>query len=279
MKRATIIIAFYRNLQFLRMVLAGFARQSLQDFEIVIADDGSSQAVVEEVHAMMARSPYEMRHVWQEDRGFRKNRILNKAVLAADSEYLIFTDGDCVPHPEFVREHYVNRQAKVCLAGRRVDLSARITGKLSGEKIGEGFFENHLPELLFDSLLLQSRNVEKGIYLKPGFLRTIINKKKRDLLGCNFSLHKDDLLSINGFDERYEAPGIGEDYDIQLRLQQNHIVLKSLSNIAIQYHLFHQKLAIGEGNLKLLEQVRASGVYFSPFGIKQETFTANHRSL
>ena len=268
--RVTVIIAFYRNLKFLRLVLAGFARQSMQDFEIVIADDGSGPAVVAEVHAMMASSPHEIRHVWQEDIGFRKNRILNKAVLAAEAEYLVFIDGDCVPHVEFVREHYENRRTKVCLVGRRVDLSARITAKLSDDKIRQGFFENHMAELLFDSLLLQSRNVEKGIYVKSDFLRRIINKKKRDLLGCNFSLHKQDLLSINGFDERYEEPGIGEDYDIQLRLEKNNIALQSVINVTIQYHLYHQKLAISDSNAKLLEQVRASGVYFTPFGIDRK---------
>jgi len=270
MIRATIIIAFYRNIQFLRLVLAGFARQSMKDFEIVIADDGSPAKEISEVQSVMDCSRHRIRHIWQEDRGFRKNRILNQAILLADAEYLVFIDGDCVPHSEFVREHYENRQPKVCLAGRRVDLSEMITAKLTEENIREGYLEKHLAELLFDSLLLKSRNVEKGIYIKPGFLRRIINKKKRGLVGCNFSLHKNDLLSINGFDERYEEPGIGEDYDIQLRLGKNNIALKSVSNVAIQYHLYHQKLAIGERNIKLLKQVQASGIYFTPFGVQQE---------
>jgi cellulose synthase/poly-beta-1,6-N-acetylglucosamine synthase-like glycosyltransferase len=267
---ATIIIAFYRKTHFLRLVLAGFARQSFQDFEILIADDGSDAAAVEEVRAIIASNPRHIRHIWHEDRGFRKNKILNSATATALSDYLIFADADCVPHRDFVRNHVENAQPKVCLAGRRVDLSERITEKLSEEKIRAGYLEKHLAQMLLDSLLLGSKNVEKGIYIKSKYLGGIINRKKRGLLGSNFSLHKADLLSINGFDERYEAPGIGEDRDIEFRLEQNNVHVKSLGNVAIQYHLYHQKLAIGEANARLFKKVQASGIFFTPFGIKKK---------
>ncbi|MGH7492528.1 MAG: glycosyltransferase [bacterium] len=267
MIRATIIIAFYRKTHFLRLVLAGFARQSFQDFEILIADDGSDDAVVEEVHALIAASPHHIRHIWHEDRGFRKNRILNRAIVAAQSDYLIFVDGDCVPHREFVRDHFEKGQPKTCLAGRRVDLSKRITGKLSEEKIRAGYLEKQLGQMLLDSLLLGSKNVEKGIYIRSKYLGGLMSRKKRGLLGSNFSLHKADLLSINGFDERYEEPGIGEDRDIEFRLEQNNIAVKSLGNVAIQYHLHHQKQMMGEINVRLFEEVQMSGIFFTPYGI------------
>ena len=269
MSRVTVILAFYRNIQFLRFVLAGFARQSLRDFEVIIADDGSDRATVAQVHAIMAASPFDIRHVWHEDRGFRKNKILNRAIVAAQSDYLVFVDGDCVPHREFVRNHLEHAQPKVCLAGRRVDLSDRMTQKLSEQKILQGYLEKHLVQMLLDSMLLGTRNVEKGVYLSSPHLRKITNRKKRGLLGCNFSLHKADILSINGFDERYEAPGVGEDLDLEFRLERNNVVLRSLSNAAVQYHLYHRKQEIGAANIALFRQVQKAGVFFTPFGIEQ----------
>ena len=94
--------------------------------------------------------------------------------------------------------------------------------------------------LLEDALFGKSNYVEKGFYLENKFLRKTLNKKYRGLLGCNFSLYKQDILAINGFDERYEAPSIGEDSDIEFRLGLNGVKVKSLNQIAVQYHLYHK---------------------------------------
>jgi GT2 family glycosyltransferase len=112
--------------------------------------------------------------------------------------------------------------------------------------------------------------VEKGFYFRSPALRDYFNKKKRGLLGCNFSIHKDDLLEINGFDERYEAPSIGEDSDIQYRLELNGVGIKSLNNIAVQYHLYHKLQERPAENLELFNKVKESGEAFTPFGIKKE---------
>jgi len=81
-----------------------------------------------------------MIHVWHEDHGFRKNQILNKAIAIAAGDYLIFIDGDCIPHKEFVKEHYCNKALKTCLTGRRVNLSESLTNKLTPEKIETIFY-------------------------------------------------------------------------------------------------------------------------------------------
>jgi len=44
-------------------------------------------------------------HVWQEDEGFQKSRILNKAILACTSDYILMSDGDCIPKSDFVEQH------------------------------------------------------------------------------------------------------------------------------------------------------------------------------
>ncbi len=269
MLKASVIISFYNRIDYLRLVLAGFERQTFRNFEIIIADDGSTEEVVTEIEKLSRQISFSLIHVWHEDKGFRKNKILNRAVLASNSEYLIFIDGDCVPHREFVKEHISFSSPKKCLTGRRVNLSEKFTGKLNEENIKKGYLENSLYQMIIDGLFGKSDYVERGFYVKNNYLRKYLNKKKRGLLGCNFSIYKNDLLNVNGFDERYELPSVGEDSDVQFRLGLNGVDVASISNIAIQYHLYHKLLARPQINLDLFDEIKKSARAYTPFGIKQ----------
>lgn len=269
MLKASVIISFYNRIDYLKYVLAGFERQSFRDFEIIIADDGSNENVVEELEKISIKISYPLTHVWHEDKGFRKNKILNRAITSSNTDYLIFIDGDCIPHKEFVNEHLINSYMGKCLTGRRVNLSEKITEDLSVEKIKNGYLENKTFKLIVDGLWGKSDNVERGFYIKNKFLRRILNKKKRGMLGCNFSVHKRDLLAINGFDERYELPSIGEDSDVQYRLELLKVEVVSLGNIAVQYHLYHKLQERPQENLDLFAEIKKSALFYTPFGINQ----------
>lgn len=269
--KATVIISIYEKFEYLELVLAGFENQSFKNFEIVIADDGSKQETVTKIERFASKFPVNIIHVWHEDKGFRKNKILNRALEIANSDYLIFIDGDCIPHKHFVKEHFVNKDYGTTLTGRRVNLSSGFTSRLTPQKIRDGYLENHFLQLSLDGIFGNTSYVEKGIYLKSGLLRRIANKKNRGLLGCNFSIHKKDFLDINGFDERYEAPSIGEDSDVQFRLELNNVKIKSLNNIAIQYHLYHKLLPRPGKNLVLFEKVKKEKKAFTEFGINQKS--------
>ncbi len=269
MPRATVIAAFYNKIDYLRLVLAGFERQSEKDFELIVADDGSKQEIVKELESLSKEISFPLIHIWQEDKGFRKNKILNKAITTAKSNYIIFIDADCIPHFRFVEEHISYSEKGSCLTGRRVNLSQKYTQILSPQKVREGLIEKNNFALIKDSLFGESFYVEKGFYFKSRLLRKIFNKKERGLLGCNFSLYKEDMLNINGFDERYEAPSIGEDSDVQFRLELNGIKIISLNHIAVQYHLYHQLLERPQENLSLFNKIRKEKHAFTPFGIKK----------
>ncbi len=269
MHRASIIISFYNNIRYLELVLAGLSCQSEKDFEIILSDDGSGEKSVLAADKLLHESEFRSTHIWHEDKGFRKNRILNKSISASGADYLIFIDGDCVPHSKFVEEHLREAESGVCLTGRRVNLSAKITDMLTAKKIKSQWFEKHFLELLFDGIFGKSFDVEKGFYFTSPYLRKFFNGKSRGLLGCNFSVHKKDMLAINGFDERYEAPSIGEDTDIQFRFELNGVRIKSLNNIAVQYHLFHKLQSRPEKNLILFDSVKSASLAFTPYGIKK----------
>lgn len=269
MFNASVIAAFYNNINYLKLVLAGFERQSEKDFELIIADDGSNENVVKEIESISSNYPFRIKHVWHPDKGFRKNKILNQAIAVSESDYLIFIDADCVPHYKFVEEHLNEKESNKVLTGRRVNLSQKLTNMLSEENVKNGFLESNNLLMLGDALFGKSNYVEKGFYFQNKFLRNVFNKKQRGLLGCNFSLHKKDIIEINGFDERYLAPSIGEDSDIQFRLELNGIKVRSLNHIAVQYHLYHKLQDRLQVNLDLFEEVKKSHLVFTPFGLKK----------
>lgn len=268
MPKASVIAAFYNKIDYLRLVLAGFERQSEKDFELIVADDGSKQEIVEKIEILAKDLNFQLIHIWQEDKGFRKNKILNKSIETANSNYLIFIDADCIPHSRFVEEHLSYSEKTSCLTGRRVNLSQKYTQALSPQKVKDGYIEQKILALIKDGVFGESHYVEKGFYFKNEFIRKLLNKKERGLLGCNFSIYKEDMLNINGFDERYEAPSIGEDSDVQYRLELDGVKIVSLNHIAVQYHLYHKLLERSQVNLDLFNKIKEEKTARTPFGIK-----------
>jgi cellulose synthase/poly-beta-1,6-N-acetylglucosamine synthase-like glycosyltransferase len=206
--------------------------------------------------------------MWHKDKGWQKNIILNKAIVAASSEYAIFIDGDCIPHRHFIKEHLLAKEKNLVLTGRRVLLSERISEFLTVNKVRRGFLERMLlPWMILEQLFGNGQFVENAIYFKWKWIRKRINKKDRGLLGSNFSIHKVDLLAINGFDERYLSPYIGEDTDLEYRLRLTGCRFKHLKHLAIQYHYFHPRLEFNDSNYSIFNDNKQRGTAYTPFGI------------
>jgi glycosyltransferase involved in cell wall biosynthesis len=267
--KASVIIAFYNNIKALKLVLRALEAQSIADFEVVIADDGSNSTTVKQLEALQQNSHLQIQHVWHEDKGFRKNRCLNLAVQAAKTEYLIFIDGDCVPQTHFVEDHLSEAQLGRCLNGRRADLSPQMTRKLFASTKPASFVSDNFAFILFTYLLGQGKNIEKGFRISSNTLRRYLQKSNKGIVGCNFSLYKKDLLSINGFDQRYEAAGTGEDSDVEFRLRLKGVAIHPLFYKATQVHLYHQELPRSTINDELYKQVRSQKAYWTHFGIKK----------
>jgi len=267
MIEASLIIAFYNKIDFLSLVFAGLERQTNKNFEVIIADDGSHEDVVVELKKLIDSVSFSVTHVWHEDNGWRKNEILNKAVMASKSNYLIFIDADCVPHRGFVEEHINNQETNSILAGRRANLSAEKTKALNFEVVKNGFLEKSQLTLIVDGLKRKTQHAEKAIYIRNPLIRKVIQNREIKLLGCNFSMFKSDLLELNGFDERYQAPTYGEDVDLELRALNMGMEIKSVNNMAIQYHLYHKKLDRENDNVLIYDENKRSKMTATPYGI------------
>ncbi|MBN1182991.1 MAG: glycosyltransferase [Bacteroidales bacterium] len=270
--QASVIISFYNKIEWLRLVLSGFEIQTYKNFEILIADDGSNKETTDQLKEYIKNSSLRIKHIWHEDQGWRKTEILNKSVVASQSDYIIFIDGDCIPHSHFVEEHIKNRKTNCALAGRRVNLSEEITRNLTPEIIIKRKLEKSLKwKMVFHRLFRKKgSHVENAFYIKNRQIRKKINNKRKGILGCNFSLYKKDLLAVNGFDERYKAPAVGEDSDLRFRLELNGTQIIPVKHLAIQYHLFHPQLKRGKENLIIFEETQKNKITYTPYGINKE---------
>lgn len=268
----SVIIAFYNNIDWLKMILTALNRQTFLDFEVVIADDGSKQIVVDEIEKIKNTYSFPIQHVWHEDKGWRKNIILNKAIVNSVGQYLIFLDGDCIPHRKFVEEHYAFRQDGIVIAGRRAQLTQEITDELTLDVVSQKNFERKICWSLFwAGVLGKESHVENSVRITNKRLRKwFIKEKKEGIIGCNFSLFKTDILKVNGFDERYLSAGTGEDSDLELRLRQVGIFPLTKKHLLTVFHRKHKRENLdNENNKSLLEENTKNCIGWTQFGIQK----------
>ena len=104
-KKISLIITTYNWPQALDLVLRSLEKQQDENFEVIIADDGSKADTAKLVEAFANRVVFPVKHYWHKDDGFRVAAARNGAVALADGEYLVFIDGDCCLLPCFVAWH------------------------------------------------------------------------------------------------------------------------------------------------------------------------------
>jgi glycosyltransferase involved in cell wall biosynthesis len=267
-KSLTLVIAVYNAVKYLEFILTALERQSFTDFEVVVADDGSGRELRGVVERMRSAASFAMTHVWHEDDGFRKNVILNRAIEAAATDYLVFIDGDCLPHRKFLEDHWTRRKGNALLCGRRVNFSRQITGQLTLEEIRSGAYEQWTFALLWDGLRARSSNLEDALRFDNEAIRRLIPRKHPRILGCNFSVERRLLEAVNGFNEDYRAPGIGEDTDLAFRMELSGAKLLSLRYLATLYHLYHPATHVGDANRAIFDGVVSRREAVCRHGIK-----------
>lgn len=270
--KATIILAFYNDIELLRVVLNALSCEREINFEVIIADDGSRQAVVDQVRSLVGDYAFPIVHVWQPDEGFGKAVILNRAVVAAKGDTLVFVDADCVPQGSFISDHLAIAGSGVCCVGRRVNVFRESLYALDCRE-AHRIISRNLFKLLWWSTKRKVTHLERGLRM-PRFISSLFPKKHWGIVGCNFSVAKTDLLAINGFDERHNFPWGSEDSDLQRRLQLNGVVLKSLVQQACLLHFdasfFKRTESQSESDLERLrafQAVSSENRSWTPYGI------------
>ncbi len=233
----TIIISYYKALDNLKLVLKALDNQSRNEFEVIISEDDNNEETISYLKKNKHLYRFPIVHLNQkEDDGFKKNIMLNRSIMKSKADMLVFIDGDCIPHRHFVKEYINNKGQGYFLVGRRCML---------GEKISSDMLKKEsLERLNFLSLVFSDTTVVKESLYSPYFH---LSTKTRGLLGCNWGILKQHLLDVNGFDEDYIKPGVGEDNDIEWRLEENGLRKKSIKNKAITYHIYHPRTYSEEG--------------------------------
>jgi glycosyltransferase involved in cell wall biosynthesis len=266
----TLSVAFYNHLPMLDLTLAAIEKQSFREFLVVICDDGSKPEIVSQLQARLDKFSLPVMHLWHEDKGFRKNRIMNWAIHLCETESIVFIDQDCMPHREFMHEHFKNRQKHSVLCGRRMDLTSWVSKMLTPEKVRRDFVEKNLWWIIPTGLYMKDNNGGKGLYFRNPWLRSQANKKDRGIVGCNFSVFREDMLAINGFDFRYEGAGTGEDSDIEYRLKLLGVKMQPFCNTAVQYHIWHKLLKRPNINEEIFANVQREGHAVTSFGLREQ---------
>ncbi len=270
--RVSVIFSTYNSVSWLEKTLWGWAAQSHKDFELIIADDGSSKETENKINEIKGKFNLDINHVWQGDEGFQKSRILNKAIMASTSDYLIFTDGDCIPRKDFISTHVNFAEGGYFLSGGYFKLPLETSYTIQKEDVfNENVFNvkwlvEHGLKWSYKTLKLTSESwLEKPLnkYTPAG----------APWNGHNSSGWKSDILAVNGFDERMQYGG--QDRELGERLFNRGIKSKQIRYSAIVLHLDHSrgyntKESIDK-NLVIRTNTKSNKVIWTEYGIAKGT--------
>jgi glycosyltransferase involved in cell wall biosynthesis len=269
--RSELIVSTYNSPEALILCLTSVAAQTVLPDSICIADDGSGPETRAAVDAFAAAHPeLRFRHVWQEDRGFEKAAILNKAIASSEAEFLIFIDGDVLIHPDFVFRHRELARRGAFSTGSLIRLDAVATESVTPEMVTGG--------VVFDrGWLKANRAIDRfGTWLKtmpfPRPVQAFFDRAtpvQKALCGANASLFREDALRVNGFDETIKYGGVDKEFGV--RLQNAGVRGQHLRYTAPLVHLDHPRGYADPEKIRRhkahIREVRRSGAGFTPDGI------------
>lgn len=268
--RCSLLVTTYNWEPALAAVLTSVRRQVRLPDEVVIADDGSRQDTRDLLLAQARDFPTALRHVWQEDLGFRAASIRNRAIAACRGDYVVCIDGDMVLHPHFIADHLALAEAGSFLQGGRLQASAGYTARLLA---GETPSFNPWMDVDFTA----AHGDERRHTLHWPWLA---QRKARSahagvtVMSCNMSFWRDDLLRVNGFDERMQGYG-SEDLEIDVRLRNAGVRRRRLKFAGLAVHLLHGSRApvdpedLSLPNNRILRETTVQGTTRCVHGVDQ----------
>ena len=268
-EQVSIVLSTYEQPHCLELALLGYARQTLSDFEVVVADDGSGPETASVVRRA-AEEGLNVRHVWHPDRGFRKTEALNRAIAAAAGAYLIFSDGDCIPRDDFVATHLSLAEPDRFLSGGYLKLPESVTLEVDECAIDTGH--------VFDASWLRAHGYRPGrralrLTRSAMLARALdaITPTRPTWNGHSASTWKEHLLSINGFDLDMGWGGL--DRAAGERLENAGVRGKQIRHRAVCVHLHHGRPykdpATMRANRAIRDRIRRQRETRAPNGLRE----------
>jgi glycosyltransferase involved in cell wall biosynthesis len=266
--KTAVIVTTYNRPDALAVVLEGYCGQSDRDFSLVVADDGSTGETAAVIQEFARRGSFPLSHVWQEDQGFRAAAIRNRAIASTNADYVIFTDGDCVPSRHFVSAHKRLAEPGYFLGANRVLLTETFTHRVLSERTP--IYAWNWTDWARSWSRQEVNRLLPLITLPDGSFRRRTPDRWEGIKTCNLSVWRDDLIRVNGLDESYEGWGL-EDSDLVIRLLHAGVKHKTARFAAPVFHLWHQeqdRMSV-PANQKRLEQLLRSTVVRAAVGLDQ----------
>ena len=235
--KISVIVPIYNRLEHFRALFICLLRQNRQIDELIITDDGSSQQILDYIADLIPKASFKIKHIYQEDKGFRKTRALNNGVINSEGELLVFCDQDLIFGEEYIEYMEKNIKKGCFLLCRPISVNEEEKDIIL-KKIE---LSNKYEELLKDLPKNYLESVNKT--LKTDRKRRILNilklsKRGIKLVGMSYAVMKSDYLKVNGYDENYNGWG-EEDDDFGNRLYVAGVKGKELKTPNMQIHLWH----------------------------------------
>ncbi len=254
------MISTHNSPEYLKRVLQSYVNQTVVPDEIVIGDDGSGERTAEVIREFQQKADFAIKHIWQEHKGMRIARLRNEALKAASMDYLIITDGDCIPEKRFIEDHIRVMEPGYFIQGKRM---------LVSQKVSPNFNLNGHATLFKLAISGDLSNIHHLIRI-PGFSMRY-TKYINNIKTCNFAVYRKDFLAVNGFNEDF----IGwrrSDTELAVRLYKYGLKRKDIPFSAIVYHLWHSPGSSEhvKRNDEILNRSIKSSDYFCKNGISKK---------
>lgn len=233
----SVVISTYNWPDALKLVLTALNNQADRNFEVIIVDDGSTSATKEMIEQFKTIAGFPLKHLWQEDKGFRAARARNLGIKHASGDYIVFLDGDCVPNIHFVENHRKIAETNYFVVGHRIILSESYTQKVLQHQLT--LWKKSSFEWMINALCKNSNKLLPKLYV-PFLNRYKKPNKWQGAKTCNLAFWKSDLLAVKGFDESFEGWGF-EDSDLVIRILNHGKKRKSGKFATEVFHLWHKE--------------------------------------
>ena len=271
--KATLIVYIKKETASLPLLFEALKQQTEKDFEVIFAQDGNDENTIKLINRAKEELPFNVKHLYHNELSYKREAILNKAIVEAESDYLIFIEEASLPHHKFVAEHLRLSQYGKVVAARMVPLTNELSSQITPQLISSRRLHSHLrKKLLGEFIRGKAKNISEIFRLTNGFLRHfILDDVWQGLISANFSIHKEDIISVNGFDERFDVKSEESDFELELRLMQQGIFTKEERRIATLYKITQeQSIETSPIATSILTENNEKNISWTPYGIKKE---------